>query len=62
MKFSLFQKPSPMSLALQELDEARRELLNAETTAEYFRAQVEYQKARIRRLESFTAPQKAVQQ
>ena len=51
MNFSLFSKPPAVVLAQQELEDARRELLNAETTAEYFRSQVEFQKTRIARLE-----------
>ena len=51
---SLFHTPSADVLALQELEEARRELLMAQTGLEYARAIVEYNSNRVVRLQQRT--------
>lgn len=48
----LFQKPSARSLAQAELEEARRELLAAQSSADYANSIAEYHKIRIARLEA----------
>lgn len=48
-----FRKPSAQELAQRELDEARRQLLEAQAAAEYAAAMVDYNKARIARLSAF---------
>lgn len=48
----LFQKPSARVLAQQELDEARRQLLVAQTRYDYSESQVMFYQACIRRLET----------
>lgn len=50
---SLFRKLSPESLALRELEEARRSLLEAQTGREYADSMVKYHEARIRRLTKY---------
>ena len=52
---SLMHTPSADVLALQELEEARRELLSAQTGLEYAKAMVEYNSSRMLRLEQRTA-------
>ena len=47
-----FRKPSAKVLAQQELDEARRELLRAQTSRDYAEAICQYQTSRITRLEA----------
>ena len=52
MKFlNPFRKPMAVELAKAELEQARRELLNAQTGLEYADAMVRYETARVRRLE-----------
>lgn len=46
----LFALPSAAVLAQKELDEARRELLSAQTARDYADAIVKYNEARIARL------------
>ena len=54
MKFSNpFRKPSAKELAQIELEEAQRQLLAAQTSAEYARRIAEYNQDRIRRLQAF---------
>lgn len=48
---ALLRKPSAAELAQAELDEARRELLEAQTGRDYATAMVDYHSARIARLE-----------
>jgi hypothetical protein len=50
--FKLFQKPSARTLAQIELDEARRQMLVAQTRYDYSKSQVEFYQACIKRLES----------
>jgi hypothetical protein len=47
----IVRKPSPLMLAARELDDARRELLLAQTHRDYADSSVKYNEARIRRLE-----------
>ncbi len=54
MKFlNPFRKPSPKELAQRELEEAQRELLVAQSAADYARRIAEYNADRIRRLTAF---------
>jgi predicted outer membrane protein len=46
----MFRVPSPTHLAQRELEEARRELLKAQSGAEYAIAMVDYHRSRIERL------------
>lgn len=45
--------PGPEELAARELNEARKALLAAQTGEEYARSQVDYNRARIARLEAY---------
>lgn len=45
-----FRLPSPLQLATQELEAAKRELLLAASAREYAQAMVQYHEARIARL------------
>ncbi len=47
----LLQKPSANELAVRELNEAKRELLVAQTGRDYADAMCKYHDARIKRLE-----------
>lgn len=47
----IVRKPSPLMLAARELDDARRELLVAQTHRDYADSAVKYNEARIKRLE-----------
>lgn len=49
---NLLRKPSAEKLALAELEEAKRELLAAQTSSEFYAKQVEFNKMRIARLMS----------
>jgi len=51
----LFRRPSPEVLAARELDEARRDLLSAQSAAEYADAMCVYHQARIERLRDILA-------
>ncbi len=51
----MFKVHDPVKLASNELAEARRELLKAQTGLEYVQAMVAYHTARIARLENFVA-------
>ena len=48
-----FRKPSAATLARQELEEAQRQLLVAQTNAEYAKGLVSYNVDRIKRLTSY---------
>ena len=50
---SLYAPPSPEAIALRELEESRRELLNAQTSQEYAAKMVEFHKGKIKRLTAF---------
>jgi hypothetical protein len=47
----IFRKPSPLMLAARELDDAKRELLVAQTHRDYADSSVRYNEMRIARLE-----------
>lgn len=49
----VFAKPTPLELAAQELIDAERSKLLAETGLDYAKAQVAYNTARILRLRAF---------
>lgn len=49
---SLLRKPSAETLAQIELEEAKRQLLVAQSNAEYRNAMVEYHRRRIARLQT----------
>ena len=49
---SLFRKPSAETLAQIELEEAKRQLLVAQSNAEYRNAMLEYHRRRIARLQT----------
>jgi adenine-specific DNA methylase len=54
MNFSnYFKQPSAEVLAQRELEDARRELLSAESAAEYAQQMAAYHAARIARLTAF---------
>ena len=48
-----FRKPSPKELAQRELEEAQRQLLVAQSSADYARRIAEYNGDRIKRLTAF---------
>lgn len=50
---TLFNRPCAEAIAKAELEDARRELLAAESSAEYARQIAAYNKARIERLTAF---------
>lgn len=49
----VFRKPSATTLAQQELEDAKRELLVAQTQADHARRTVDYQQDRVTRLTSY---------
>ena len=51
----LFRPASPEVLAARELDEARRQLLQAQSAEEYAHSMAAYHQARIARLERYLA-------
>ena len=53
----LLKKPTPLMLALRELEEAKREHLNASSAVEYAIAMRDYNTARIARLEDLITHQ-----
>lgn len=53
--FKLFTLPTPHELALRELEEAKREHLQACSAVEYASAMVTYNEQRIQRLEDVLA-------
>ena len=50
---SPFRKPSPDALALAELEDAKRSLLEAQSAAEYATSVVQYNMSRISRLQQY---------
>ena len=50
-----FSKPTPYQLAADELAEAQRKLLEAQTGLEYAKAMVEYNTNRVARLQKFVS-------
>jgi hypothetical protein len=50
---SLYALPSPETIALRELEQSRRDLLNAQTSQEYAAKMVEFHKGKIKRLTVF---------
>ena len=55
----LFRPASPEVLAARELDEARRQLLAAESAAEYADAMCAYHRSRIERLQRYLKGEQA---
>ena len=51
---SVFGPASSHDLAVNELEQARRELLQSQTHMEYYGAQVDYLHQRIARLDKYT--------
>lgn len=49
----LYATPSPETLALRELEEARRQLLEAQSTREYAESMCRYHEVRIKRLAQY---------
>lgn len=49
---SLFRKPTPLELALRELQEAERDVLQSQSQAEYATSMVGYHSSRIKRLKA----------
>jgi hypothetical protein len=50
---SIFTTPSAETMALRELEEARRKLLEAQSAREYAESMCKYHEARIKRLTSY---------
>jgi len=50
---TLFASPTAETLALRELEEAKRELLKTQSLQEYSAKMVEYHQGKIRRLTGF---------
>lgn len=50
---SIFSAPSPETLALRELEDARRKLLEAQSAREFADSMCRYHEARIARLTMF---------
>lgn len=48
-----YAPPSAETIALRELEESRRELLNAQSNQEYSAKMAEYHQGKIKRLTSF---------
>ena len=55
---AIFRKPSLQTLATEELREAEKALLQAETQREFAAARVEAYKAQVRRLQHFIQTKK----
>jgi hypothetical protein len=55
---TIFQKPSPASMAQAELEEAQRSLLAAQTAKDYATNMVLYHETRIHRLNKFLDAQR----
>ena len=49
----LWQTPSAEVLALRELEEAKRKLLDAQTSREYAESMVKFREAQIKRLTAY---------
>jgi hypothetical protein len=54
---SLFKTPSPVEIAARELDEARRQLLQSQSAAEYATRISAYHLDRIKRLQTYIKDQ-----
>jgi hypothetical protein len=54
---SLFKTPSPVEIAARELDEARRQLLQSQSAAEYASRISAYHLDRIKRLQTYLKDQ-----
>lgn len=50
---NIYTTPSPEALALQELEEAKRKLLDAQSGREYADSMCKYHEARIKRLNTY---------
>lgn len=50
-----FRLPTAEALALKELDEAKRELLRAQSSQDYAKRMVDYHSDRIKRLTAYIA-------
>ena len=50
---NLYLRPSPLEVAIRELEEAQYQVLIAQTSLEYSKAMVTYNEARILRLKAF---------
>ena len=50
---NLFKPPSPEALALKELEQAKRALLEAQTGVEFAQAHVRYNTERVKRLSAY---------
>lgn len=50
---NLYKTPSPEAIALHELEEAKRKLLEAQSGREYADSMVKYHEARIKRLTTY---------
>ena len=53
-----FRQPSPIEMALRELAEARLSRLEAQSAVDYAKSVVDYNNARVIRLEAFLEAQK----
>lgn len=56
--YRIYSKPSINGIVTEELEDAKRNLLLAETAAEYATSQVSYRLAQIARLERYVGEQK----
>jgi adenine-specific DNA methylase len=52
--FQTFRKPSAQSIAVRELEDAKRDLLSAQSATEYAQSLSVYHAARIQRLTAYT--------
>lgn len=50
---SLYRAPSPVMMARKELEDAQRNLLQAQSATEYARRMAEYHQDRIKRLTAY---------
>jgi len=50
----VFRKPTAQQIAERDLEEARRQLLKAQSHAEYWRRMADYYSDTIKRLEAYT--------
>ncbi len=51
----MFHPPSALSKAKDELEDAKRAFLSAQTHAEYYTHQVNFERDRIKRLEAYVS-------
>jgi hypothetical protein len=56
---NVFQKPSAALLARVELEEAKRQLLAAQTALEYAQSMVTYNEAKVKRLTAYLKKESA---